>query len=205
MDESQQRQVAQGLREGRSDAWQALYDAFAESIWQSVARRLGVDATDIADVVQETFLAAARSARTYDAARGTLWHWLSGIARHQIALHYRRRSRREQLEQAEAWLAEHHGLLLQWLAGDEAAPWSALATAELAVLARAALSELPAEYERLLTTRYLQETSIEQIAAAGNVSTTAIRSKLTRARRAFHEVLTKSAFVSLREHAESSI
>ena len=33
----------------------------------------------------ETMLAAARSARTYDASKGTLWVWLWGIARMQVA------------------------------------------------------------------------------------------------------------------------
>src|SRR5262245_28236804 len=85
MDEQQERVVVQGLRAGKTEAWQALYEAYAERVWRSVARLLGPSAADVADVVQETMLAAARSAATFDPGRGALWLWLWGIARRQVA------------------------------------------------------------------------------------------------------------------------
>ncbi|HUR54334.1 MAG TPA: sigma factor, partial [Gemmataceae bacterium] len=93
MDDDQARDVARGLRDGNPDAWRALYDAFAERVWRSVARVLGPNAADVADVVQETMLAAARSARGYDPSKGDLWNWVWGIARLQVALHFRKRQR----------------------------------------------------------------------------------------------------------------
>ena len=104
MDEQQAREVARGLREGRTDAWRALYDAFAPRVWCGVARLLGPASADVADVVQETMIAAARSARTYDAASGSLWNWLWGIARLQTALHFRKRQRHDRLKHAD-WIA----------------------------------------------------------------------------------------------------
>src|SRR5262245_52642122 len=101
MDQDQQREVARGLRAGDAAAWRALYDALAERLWRAVARLVG-PAADVADVVQDTFFAAARAARAYDAGRGTPWTWLWGIARNHIALYYRRRSRRERRHLAEA-------------------------------------------------------------------------------------------------------
>src|SRR6516165_9585156 len=95
MDVHQERAIAQGLRDGKPEAWRALYDAYAERVWRCVARLLGPESADVADVVQETFLAAARSARTFDAARGTLWLWLWGIARNQVAVHCRKEKRQD--------------------------------------------------------------------------------------------------------------
>jgi len=69
LDEQHERRIAHGLRDGKTDAWQALYDAYAERVWRGVARLLGPHSTDVADVVQETMMAAARSAATFDAAR----------------------------------------------------------------------------------------------------------------------------------------
>src|SRR3954447_24794201 len=100
MEESQERLVAQGLRAGHADAWRALYDAFAERVWRAVARLVGPSSADVADIVQETFMAAARSARQYDPAKGPLWFWLWGIARRQIALHYRKQKRHDRLKLA---------------------------------------------------------------------------------------------------------
>jgi len=66
MDEQHEREIARGLREGEADAWRALYDAYAERVWRVVAHLMGANSADVADVVQETFLAAARSASAFE-------------------------------------------------------------------------------------------------------------------------------------------
>ncbi len=63
MDNQEEQSIAQGLTEGKEDAWRALYDAYSRHVWRYVARRMLPESSDVADVVQETFLAAARSAR----------------------------------------------------------------------------------------------------------------------------------------------
>src|SRR5947209_6076859 len=102
LDEQQERVIAQGLREGKTDAWQALYDAYAERVWRAIARLLGPRSSEIADVVQETMMAAARTAHKFDAVRGSLWQWLWGIAHNHVALHLRKRGQRDRLTQAAA-------------------------------------------------------------------------------------------------------
>jgi RNA polymerase sigma-70 factor (ECF subfamily) len=188
MDEHLAREVARGLREGRPDAWRSLYDAFAERIWRGVARLLGPTSADVADVVQETMLAAARSARTFDAASGSLWNWLWGIARLQVALHFRKQKRHDQLKQAGDWLAASAGRLAHWLDGITPTPTDLLESTELALLVRLALAELPDEYESLLSAKYLDGLSVEAIAEREHSTETAVRSKLARAREAFRKV-----------------
>ena len=155
MDEQQERVVAQGLREGKTEAWQALYEAYAERVWRAVARLAGPCAADVADVVQETLMAAAHSAASFDPRRGSLWMWLWGIARRKAALHFRKQERQDRLRQAGTWLGAGNGCLLRWLDGHEPSPPGALAAAELATLVRATLTELSPDYEMLLTARYL--------------------------------------------------
>ena len=201
MEAQQERDIARGLCEGNTDAWRALYDAYARRVWQSVARWMGASAADVADVVQETFLAAARSARNYDAARGSLWVWLCGIARNSVALHFRKRERQERLRQAGEWLAAGNQRVVRWLENREADPGEALAAAELAAVVRTVLTELPLDYETLLTARYLDDVSVEQIAGLEQCSTTAIRSKLARARQAFRAAFVKTSNYSSDGHA----
>ena len=191
LDDRQERLTAQGLREGKADAWQALYDAYAERVWRGVARLLGPQCNDVADVVQETMMAAARSARIFDPARGTLWSWLWGIAHNHVALHYRKKERRERLVKVGAPLADSNGQLLSWLEGKEPAPPDTLIVAELATLVRAALTSLPEEYASLLTARYLDGETVAQIATRERISEVALRSKLARARQAFREFFAK--------------
>lgn len=176
MDLHAERELAQGLREGSGQSWRTLYDAFALRVWNSVARRIGPGSSDVADIVQETFLAAARSARNYDPARGSLWCWLSGIARNQTALFFRKRKLR---------LDGGHDFELP---GRELEPAEMLGTAELALSVQRVLSRLPLEYEMLLVGKYLDELSLEDLAAAEESTASAIGSKLARARQAFrHE------------------
>ena len=191
LDEQQEQLIAQGLREGKADAWQALYDAYAERVWRGVARLLGPQSTDVADVVQETMMAAARSAATFNPARGSLWPWLWGIAHNHVALHLRKQERRNRLTKASAWLAASNGQLLRWLEGKEPSPPAALAAAELCTLVRAALTALPDDYATLLTARYLDGQTVALIARREHTTEVAVRSKLTRARQAFRQAFGK--------------
>ena len=167
--------VAAGLRAGNPDAWARLHDEYAPRVWRTVARLLGGCETGVADVVQETFLAAARSARSFDPARGPLWAWLWGIARTQSLLHLRKSARhaREKAHYPRGW---------DDAAGD---PLDELLLRESADLVRLTLLELPAEYGRILSAKYLLDTPIDEIAAAERLSVVAARSRLARAREAF--------------------
>lgn len=190
MDDSPQ-QIARGLQEGSAEAWRAFYDAHAERLWLWVARQVGPQAADVADVVQETFLAAARSAASFDPTLGTPWSWLVGIGRHHVALHYRKQARRQRLQAAGEWLAGVNGQALDWLESREPPPAAAVATTEMAVLVRATLADMPSDYGTLLTARYLDETPVEELADREQCSLVALRSKLARARRAFREVFSQ--------------
>ncbi len=191
MDEQQEREVARGLREGKTAAWHAIYDAYCQRIWRSVAHLLGPSSADIADVVQETFLAAARSAGSYDPQRASLWTWLSGIARKQVALHFRKRKRHERLRRDDDQAAADRQRIIGWLEDRQEMPDEALANTELASMVRATLTELPADYETLLTAKYFDGDTVKQIAGQQRCSAEAVRSKLARARRAFRQAFAR--------------
>lgn len=176
-----QQAVAQGLRDGSRTAWAELYDAYSSDVWRHVARLVGGNSAVVADVVQEVFLAAARSARTFDASRGSLRSWLLGIAHRQVALYWRGAERVDRWRQlVEAGAVE----IRQWLDGGESAVegWERRETADLV---RGVLADLPAEYAALLTGKYLDQHSLEQLAAQEGASVEATKSKLARARREF--------------------
>ncbi len=196
MDPSGEQDLARRLREGSADAWRTLYDAFALRVWNSVARRVGPSSNDVADIVQETFLAAARSARNYDDSRGSLWCWLSGIARNQSALFFRKSglTDRRAAETGSNFVrtqesAESRGMdgILEQ-AGREPEPMELMAVVEMAEQVRKVLSKLPLEYETLLVGKYVDDLSLEDLAVTEKCSVTALSSKLARARKAFREL-----------------
>ena len=202
MDEHMEQVIAAGLRHGDCQAWTQLYEAYAQSLFREVSRLMGGNPADVADVVQEAFLAAARSARQFDPDRGTLWGWLLGIARNQVALYWRKRS--THLAQARRWWAGLNGSAKDWLAGSADPPAEILAAKELAVLVRATLAELPADYQALLTARYLDEASAEQIAGRTSSTADAVRAKLMRARRSFREAYLKVVRHDSNESSEAN-
>ena len=192
MDSPQAEQdVVGGLRDGRPEAWRALYDAYARRVWQTVARQMGPGAADVGDVVQETFLAAARSARQFDASRGSPWMWLCGIARRQVALHYRNQRRHDRLRLETRELAVAGREAVRWLEDSAPGPGEMAMQGELAGLVRTVLAELPLDYEMLLTAKYFDGLSIDELAVQEGCSATAVRSKLARARRAFRDAFCK--------------
>ena len=185
MEQHQEDDVARGLRAGDADAWQALYDAYAVAVWRYAARLMGPDASDVADVVQETFLAAARCAQKYDRSRGSLRNWLTGIARNHAAIYLRKQHRRTEVLEEMPRKGAATTSVARWLSGTETLPADAATATELAGAVRSTLAGLSAEYGLLLTAKYCDGDSVEEIASKQQCTSTAIRSRLARAREAF--------------------
>lgn len=201
MGKQREAEITRGLQAGKAQAWYTLYDRYAEPVWCLTARLMGPASADVADVVQETFLAAARSATNYDATRGSLWGWLGGIARKRVALYFRRQKRHHRLKAVDGRLAAGREQIIRWLENRQASPPEILLAAELSALVRAALAELPAQYETLLIAKYFDEVSVEQIAEQEGCSSTAVRSRLARARRAFRRAFAKTSTCSAQAEA----
>jgi len=191
MDERIQHEIAEGLKAGSPEAWLRLHEAYARRLWRDVARLTGADSAHVADIVQDTFLAAAQSAPGFDPRRGPLWAWLWGIARRRVALHYRKGGSSEDLQRAKRWWASLDGRRRDMLTGLAEAPPEQFASRELATLVRSALSGLPADYQMLLAAKYMDGTSTKQIASDAGMSPSAVDSKLARARQAFRRAFVK--------------
>jgi RNA polymerase sigma-70 factor, ECF subfamily len=166
---------------GRTEAWGAFYDAHAARLWRNVAQRIASMA-DVADVVQETLFAAARNYALFDSSQGTAWNWLWGIGHRQVALYYRKRSR---LPAVDADAED----LIAWLEASDDTAHTVAVRQEWGTLVRQALSALTAEYDALLTARYLEERTVEELARESGQTKSALRSKLARARASLREEL----------------
>lgn len=188
MDKNTEQEIAKGLQEGNRHAWLQLYETYAELVWRNIARVTGSDSAAVGDLVQETFLAAARSARNFRPERGTLWVWLWTIARRQVALYYRKQKPEIMLSQVRQWWTSLDREKFDWIDAKADMPSDILESQELVALVRLALSELPGDYQTLLLTKYVGNQPVERIAVQMDCSETAVRSKLARARKAFRKV-----------------
>jgi len=184
MDEATDR-IAEGLRQGRREAWAWLYDLYAERVWREAARLLGGDRQETADVVQDVFMAAAESAGRFDARRGTLWNWLAGIVRNKVALRFRRKGTR--ISAARRWWDRMSDACGDWLAGRQDAPEAALEAEEMATLVRCTLLAISDEHRALLVGKYIEDLSAAELAGRCGSTAGAIRARLLRARQAFRK------------------
>jgi RNA polymerase sigma-70 factor (ECF subfamily) len=190
LDAQQELAVVEGLRAGRGEAWAALYDAFAADVWRYAARLTGADREAVGDVVQETFLAAARSARSFDSTRGSLRSWLLGIVHLQTIQHWRRL--RRHAERDGALGRERPG------AGGGDDPAAALLRTEQAAHVRRVLAEMPADYAWLLVAKYVEDRPIASLCTELAAGAEAVRSKLARARRLFRNAMTRERIGQVR-------
>jgi RNA polymerase sigma-70 factor (ECF subfamily) len=191
MNKDAEQEIAEGLQQGDRQAWLELYEAYAECVWNNVARLMGLDCPAVADVVQETFLAAARSAVNFDPERGSLRIWLHGIARRQIALYYRKHDPKIILARIKKWWASLDGEKIDWINAKEDTPPEVLQARELAAVVRFALIKLPAEHQALLLAKYVAGQSVNKIADDFECSPAAVTSKLARARKMFRTAFGK--------------
>src|SRR5262249_41179808 len=157
-------------------AWQTWYEESFAALTAYVAWRCAGlrDLTD--EVVQETWLTAVRRIRSFDPERGSFAGWLRGIAANLLRNHFRDERRRGR---------QLYSLNGQRLASQPAATLSE--EAELAKRIAEALTKLPERYEAVLRAKYLDQQSVDQIAASWKETPKAVESLLTRARQAFRE------------------
>ncbi len=150
--------------------------------YRFVFYRLGGNADEVEEVVQDTFVSALESLHRF---RGdsSLFTWTCSIAKFKIAALIRNRSR-EKLsrvllgsdEQIEAMLAKIE---------QQELPEEILMRAETEDLVGATMASLPPNYQALLTQKYVEQSAVQAIANRQGVSAKSVESTLTRARVAF--------------------
>ena len=170
---------------GDRDAAAFLFESNLDGLYEFAHYRIGGDRGAVEDVVQETFLVALESLRTFD-GRSTLHTWLCGIAKNKIRSQ-RRKRRPMALEDALDEASGDIDAILARISSEPLPEW-VIEKRETKDLVGATLSSLPPEYRRALVEKYVEGRSVAEIAAQGGKSAKATESTLTRARLAFARV-----------------
>jgi RNA polymerase sigma-70 factor (ECF subfamily) len=172
---TRERTLLRAVLAGDEAAWELWYRESFDRLYAYVSWRSG-GLRELADeIVQETWLTAVRRIRQFDPARGSFEGWLRGIAANVFRNQLRRKRRDDRVSEAA-------------VAPDRKAEAPRRDQAERVALA---LSELPDHYETVLRAKYLEQQSVNQIAATLGQTTKAVESLLTRARDAFREAYLK--------------
>ena len=170
---------------GEQRAFEEFFHSNVPRLVAFTARRSGLDAASVEDVVQNALLKAMRSLGSYR-GEASLFTWLTQICRHELADAARKAARRPahvSLEEPEQ---------LERLSQQLRLPPDREPAAEVeGELDRAAvittLNALPERYALALEAKYGDGLSVEEIAVVLGVTTIAAQSLLARAREAFRD------------------
>jgi RNA polymerase sigma-70 factor (ECF subfamily) len=181
MDPHDEGALVRRMLEGDERAFDAFFDAAFQRVYRFALRRVG-DPDTAEDVAQATLIAAMRRLASWR-QEASLFTWLCTICRHEIAAHFARLGRRQDLHVRDD--DPDLRVTLETLVDDLHAPDREFERRQLAQLVKLTLDFLPHRYGDLLEWKYIEGLSVAEIAARLGSTPKAVESALTRARDAF--------------------
>jgi RNA polymerase sigma-70 factor (ECF subfamily) len=168
-----------GLRQRDPKAWDAVYGQHVGAVYGCIAALVSEDRQTAEELHQQVWLVAIESIDGFDPAKVDFRSWVSGIARRQVAWHYRRQRVAKTTGNMDS-LEVHDGALL---------PPDVAEQVELGAQVRAAVATLPDESRAILLAKYVDGQSVAEIAGRLGKSVKATESALTRARERLRTLL----------------
>lgn len=184
------------LQAGDQTAYSELVEEHAGRIYRLALRMVGNEA-DAEDVLQETFLSAFKSIDQFE-ARSSLSTWLYRIASN-AALMKLRRKEPEQISVDEPLENEEGDMMPRQFFDFCCLPEDSLLRDEARVVMQQAVDDLPAALRSVFVLRELEGLSTEETAAALDLSISAVKSRLMRARLKLREDLSQYFAAAMRE------
>ena len=174
------------LSRGEPEAILALYDAYFERIYSLIYNQVARNKEAADDIVQETFIAALKSAGKFN-GRSKAYTWLYSIATRKVADFYRRHKR----------IAKHHvqstggTIELDWLPDNKQPHSEPLDAGASSHEVQEALSHLPLHYRQVLLLKYVEEMPVVEIGQVMDRSPKSVEGLLSRSRQEMRKALSR--------------
>jgi RNA polymerase sigma-70 factor (ECF subfamily) len=173
--------LAKCLLAGQEASFNRFFNEYYPRVYRFCQRR--IDGADAEDIALETLRHAIKRIETYR-GEASLLTWLYQVARSQVSAYYKRAQKHRDLvliEDDTQVQAEVAAMAIDLATGPEALK----EREQRRDLVHYMLDSLPGDYGQILEWKYVDQYSVEEIAAKLEVSPTAIQSMLARARNAF--------------------
>jgi RNA polymerase sigma-70 factor, ECF subfamily len=189
MEEQQNSFELDGLVRRDPAAIEQWFRCYADTVFTYVYYKIGRNSDLACDIVQETFLEGICKIHKYDSNRANMAGWLILISRNFIKKTLQHRKKfvpNSVLVQQDANFLEQCEKL-----SCEKLPDEIIDSAEMHETVRTTLANIPLHYSEILQVRYYQGKTVAQIAAVRNVSESAVKVLLHRARKSFEKAFIK--------------
>jgi RNA polymerase sigma-70 factor (ECF subfamily) len=174
--------LVEKMKNGDPASVMEIYNTYADRIYSLVYNQVDRDRDAAQDIVQETFLAASKSASKFN-GRSKVYTWLYSIAHKKIADFYRRRKREAKYQS----MASDSQIDLS--SGSEPPVTEILDAEKKSRFVQETLSNLPLHYKQVLLLKYVEEMPVTEISQVMARSTKSVEGLLTRARKELRERL----------------
>jgi RNA polymerase sigma-70 factor (ECF subfamily) len=181
------RRIAKRLLAGDESAFNALFESYFPRLYRWALARLDGDVDEARDLVQATFCKAFERIDTYR-GEASLYGWMCQIMRNALIDRGRRRKHEAHYVDV-ANESSALSALAESLRVPDGEPETEARRTELVTLIQVTLDHLPTHYGDVLELKYVDELSVNDIAAKLGMGQKAAESLLTRARVAFREAI----------------
>ena len=173
------------LKRGEPAAVVELYNAYVDRIYSLVFHQVDRDQEVAQDIVQETFMAALKSAGRFH-GRSKVYTWLYSIANKKVADFYRRRKREAKYQ---AMPSDSQTVEADHSPSGDLLDAGTIESEEQSRAVQATLSSLPLHYKQVLILKYVEEMPVTEISQVMGRSPKSVEGLLTRARRELRDRL----------------
>jgi RNA polymerase sigma-70 factor (ECF subfamily) len=180
--------LAKRLLAGDEATFRKLFDEFFPRLYRLALARLDGNREDARDVVQQTFCKAIEHLESYR-GEASLYGWMCHICKNTIIDHARQQQRAARQFPPHAAEDTIEAILEAIAAPAVEEPEALAARTDLIGFIQTVLDCLPQRYGDVLEWKYVDELSVNDIAAALSIGPKAAESLLTRAREAFRSAM----------------
>lgn len=180
--------IARKLLDGDEAMFRAVFDGYFPRLYRFVIPRVGGNAEEAREIVQQAFCKAIERLDSYR-GEASLYGWMLRICRNTLIDCVRRNSSRPQhlpLGDADNAL---EAIVEALRAPESEQPEQRAARLDLLQVIEATLDYLPSHYADVLEWKYVEGSSVNEIAQKLNLAPKAAESLLTRARAAFRDAI----------------
>ena len=182
--------LAAAMLRGDETAFEEYFASYFAPMYRFALGRVGGNADAAEDVVQIAMTKAVRKLSTYR-GEAMLLTWLLTFCRHEISAYWREAKREPSTPMLPEDSPEVEAALDSIATADTTrSPEAIASSAETTRLVQVALDRLPRHYADVLEWKYIDGSSVKEIAPRLGVGEKAAESLLTRARNAFRDAFT---------------